>query len=678
METQQTPTTPPANDWYREWFEELYDAAINAVESGWNIIPISIASKKPLIKWVDYQTKAVTREEVEEWFELGVPLESGQRVKPFNIGLITGAISGVVVLDCDNQAAVDFAIKSNLTTPFSAKTARGRHYYFKHPGHGQRFANKVGGVGRDWPDLEGLDFRGDGGYVLMPPSIKYKDGAIQSRYEWEIGVGLDWDDIDGYLWRGAPSEVDAPIEGEFSFGSLSLAGVKIHNPDEAMPVWDQTKMRVAHLGRKLSTGDGTDSLMMKFCGQKVRQGVYGDDLVAVVLQYHNEFFDEAGYTKQQTEDWLKDKIRSAVEMDRRNYPEDYESDGSRKRKSEKEKQQRLGRLRPVFGSDVNRLLDSLGDTAYWADPLIPAETITQVVGYNGHGKSFFLSALLASMASGRPEFGPYDTGKPCKIFYLDYDNPSRTVLHRLSGFNKMFGDTGERFALWSPTLINSEDGGDMNLATEAGFSLLGEWLEVVKPDIVVIDTVRNAFGGMEEASASEWFKVNHVAKTIRTAFKASVVLVHHRNKPGEHGLGREAGSTAQLTDIDTQIMVTQVLRDKHEARAKAGLLDGDLSVHDINGREWTPFGYLEQRLQPDSRLKMVTQVSFGKVRMQTEMHKTHYIGWAEALADGQQYIVSTSSPMQKARYFANQGLSVEEVSRRLSLPVFEVRRWLGN
>ena len=82
---------------------------------------------------------------------------------------------------------------------------------------------------------------------------------------------------------------------------------------------------------------------------------------------------------------------------------------------------------------------------------------------------------------------------------MDYDNPSRTILYRFRNFLNMFGETKDRFNIWSPALISSEDGGEMNLATEAGFKLLGEWLDVVKPDVVVIDTVRNAFGGMEEA-----------------------------------------------------------------------------------------------------------------------------------------------------------------------------------
>lgn len=655
-----------------EWVARLRDAAIEALDRGWNVFPISLNSKKPIIEWRDLQTRPVDIDELDDWFDNGAPAPNGDRILPFNLGLVTGALSGVLVLDCDNAAALRHAEKAGWTSPFSVKTTRGRHYYFAHPGHGKRFRNKVGGTGRDWPDVGGLDFRGDGGYVLMPPSIKLKDGEVAHEYAWEIGAGLDWDDLSSFPWMGQPSEADPDMQEEFSFGNLNLSGVRVHNPLDGVSVYEQTKLRVALLGRKLVDGDGRNNWLVRFAGQKVRSGVSGDDLLVSVDQYMDEFFgDHLPPFEVQT------VIRSALEMDRRNYPEDYTPTGERIVKKKEEEKKTLGRLRPVFSGDVQRLLDTLGDTTYWADPIVPAGTITQVVGYNGHGKSYFLAALLTSMASGRGAFGPYETPKRGKVFYLDYDNPARTVLHRLSGFNKMFGDTGDNFALWTPTLIAPEDGGEMNLATEAGFSLLGEWLDHLKPDVVVIDTIRNAFGGMDENSPQEWFKVNHVAKTIRNAHGASVVMVHHRNKPGEGGLGREAGSTAQLTDIDTQVMVTQVFRDKNEAKSKAGLLDTEHSVYDVGGREWTPFGYLEQRLEPDSRLKMVSQISFGKVRQQTEMHQTHYIGWAERLMDGSQYVVSTVSMKQKAQLLAGQGASAEEIARKLSLPLWEIRRWLS-
>ena len=657
------------------WFDDLYTEALEAIDRGWNLIPISVSSKRPLLKWTKYQTERVTSDDIDDWFTNGAPTDSGHRVKPFNLAVLTGAISGIVVVDCDNEDAAVYAMQNGMNSPYSVRTTRGRHFYFAHPMNGQRYKNQVAG-NPGWFDVEGLDFRGDGGYVLMPPSVKYKDGEPVSQYGWEKPLHADWDDLELHTWKGTPSAVDAPFEGEFSFGALNLASVPIVNADDSAPIWEQTKMRVAHLGRKLGEGDGTDALMVRYVGQKVREGLPLEDLWKAVNDYHDEFFDQSGYSAEETADWLKKKIQSAVYMDRRNHPDDYDADGNRIVEKKESKEQRLGRLRPVLSGDVDRLLDTLGETEYWADPLIPAATITQVVGYNGHGKSFFLAALLNSLAAGRQDFGPYSTPKPAKIFYMDYDNPSRTILYRFRNFLNMFGDTGDKFNIWSPALISPEDGGEMNLAAEDGFKLLGEWLEVVQPDIVVIDTVRNAFGGLEEASASEWFKVNHVAKSIRTKFGASVVMVHHRNKPGEGGLGREAGSTAQLTDIDTQVMVTQVLREKQEAKAKAGLLDSDLTVYDLNGKDWSPFGYLEQRLEPDSRLRMVSQISFGKVRQQTEMHQTHYIGWAERLMDGSQYIVSTASPRQKALYLQTQGMGAEDIARRLYLPVYEVKQWL--
>jgi len=653
-----------------EWVARLRDEAVAALDRGWNLIPISINSKKPIIKWLDLQSRTLTIDELDDWFDNGVPSASGQRIAPFNLGVVTGSISGILILDCDNEDALKHASKAGWTTPFSVQTTRGRHFYFRHPGHGKRFANKVGGSGRDWPDVIGLDFRGDGGYALMPPSLKLSEGSVVHQYEWEIGAGLDWDDLESFPWRGNPTNVEVSQE-EFSFGALDLSSVKVSSPLDGASIYEQTRVRVALLGRKLSDGDGRNNWLVRFAGQKVRAGLTGDDLLLVVGKYMDEFFSD-----HRDDGEVATVLRSATDMDRRNYPEDYDSSGARKVKAP-EPAKPSGLLRPVYSGDVQRLLDTLGDTAYWADPLIAAETITQVVGYNGHGKSFFLAALLTSMAAGRPAFGPYDTPKPAKVFYLDYDNPARTVLHRLGGFNKMFGDTGERFGLWTPTLIPPEEGGEMNLATENGFKTLGNWLDVVDPDILVIDTVRNAFGGMDEASPQEWFKVNHVAKTVRNLHRASVVLVHHRNKPGEGGLGREAGSTAQLTDIDTQVMVTQVFRDKTDAKTKAGLLDSDLNVLDMADREWTPYGYLEQRLEPDSRLKMVSQISFGKVRQQTEMHQTHYIGWAERLMDGSQYVVSTASAKQKAAILSSRGETPENIARKLSMPLYEVRRWVA-
>lgn len=86
-----------------------------------------------------------------------------------NIGLLTGAVSGVIVLDIDPRHGGDKTIEAlqkqfgDLPLTWSVKTGGGGwHLYFKHPGG--RIGNSAGKIG------EGIDLRGDGGYIVFPPS----------------------------------------------------------------------------------------------------------------------------------------------------------------------------------------------------------------------------------------------------------------------------------------------------------------------------------------------------------------------------------------------------------------------------------------------------------------------------------------------------------------------------
>jgi Bifunctional DNA primase/polymerase, N-terminal/AAA domain/Primase C terminal 1 (PriCT-1) len=126
---------------------------------GWS--PIRLKGKIPAEPWAEYQQRCMTLEEVEE--------------KPWpGVGVVTGAISGIVVLDADSPEAVEeLKRRGHPATPM-VKTARGVHAYFRHPGG--ELPTRLG-LG------SGLDLKGDGGYVVTPPS-KHPSGAT---YEWIIG-----------------------------------------------------------------------------------------------------------------------------------------------------------------------------------------------------------------------------------------------------------------------------------------------------------------------------------------------------------------------------------------------------------------------------------------------------------------------------------------------------------
>jgi Bifunctional DNA primase/polymerase, N-terminal/Primase C terminal 1 (PriCT-1) len=98
-----------------------------------------------------------------------------------NIGIANGAKSSLVVLDVDPDKGGSLTLEDLLTehgslpeTVESLTGGGGRHLLFGDPGvEIKNSASKLGA---------GLDIRGDGGYIIAPPSL-HETGC---RYEWEV------------------------------------------------------------------------------------------------------------------------------------------------------------------------------------------------------------------------------------------------------------------------------------------------------------------------------------------------------------------------------------------------------------------------------------------------------------------------------------------------------------
>jgi hypothetical protein len=139
------------------------EAALEYYEMGLSVIPLK-KDKRPLISWLPYQQKRASTDEIREWWN---------KYPQANVGIVTGAISDIIVLDCDSQEAIDsFRSRYKGLTPV-AKTPRGMHFYFKYE-EGIRNTVKIGNLD--------MDLRGEGGYVVAPPSIN-GDGK---KYTWHL------------------------------------------------------------------------------------------------------------------------------------------------------------------------------------------------------------------------------------------------------------------------------------------------------------------------------------------------------------------------------------------------------------------------------------------------------------------------------------------------------------
>ena len=96
-----------------------------------------------------------------------------------NVCIATGKVSGVVVLDIDPRHGGEDSLKALEessgplpVTPVTRTGGGGLHFFFQHPG--RRVPNRV-------DILPGIDFRGDGGFVVVPPS-NHESGDL---YSWK-------------------------------------------------------------------------------------------------------------------------------------------------------------------------------------------------------------------------------------------------------------------------------------------------------------------------------------------------------------------------------------------------------------------------------------------------------------------------------------------------------------
>lgn len=127
----------------------------------WSIIPVG-SNKAPLIDWKKYQTIKASREEVHQWFE---------KFPTVNIGVVTGKLSNLIGIDIDpRHGGTDKEFDRTITV--TARTGGGgKHFYFLYEEGIQNHA----GI------KPGLDVRGEGGFLIIPPS-KTESG----EYHWLI------------------------------------------------------------------------------------------------------------------------------------------------------------------------------------------------------------------------------------------------------------------------------------------------------------------------------------------------------------------------------------------------------------------------------------------------------------------------------------------------------------
>lgn len=144
------------------------DAALSYAARGWHVFPVKPEGKEPLTRH-GLKDATTDHKQIRRWWG---------KWPDANIGIRTGKESGLWVLDVDGSKGKESLARlieeyGDLPPTPTVITGKGLHFYFEYPPD-SRISNSAGKI------APGIDVRGDGGYVIAPPSI-HPSGR---RYQW--------------------------------------------------------------------------------------------------------------------------------------------------------------------------------------------------------------------------------------------------------------------------------------------------------------------------------------------------------------------------------------------------------------------------------------------------------------------------------------------------------------
>lgn len=271
-------------------FRRMYDL-------GFNLIPAD--DKVTVKRWKQYQTERLEPELFESWLE---------QFSGHNFALLTGQCPydpaiGIVVVDADDEAALNLAVSRVPTTPVKQYSARGEHFIYRHPGF---HVPTVRGLVVNNQKYK-LDVKGDGGYIMSPGSmhksgIRYREGCEWTRHLISTApiFNPEWLDIQP---KAESKETD------WSFVDHD------DNGETFMP--EKVKFAKAWLERQpvCQQGHGASSYFLALTG-KVLHGFSLDEgsAIDVLEEWGKRSIDEYGSSYPWNYHEVKHKVRDAAKQ----------------------------------------------------------------------------------------------------------------------------------------------------------------------------------------------------------------------------------------------------------------------------------------------------------------------------------------------------------------------------
>lgn len=463
----------------------MREAALFYRRRGWSVLPISPVSKKPLLDWYEFQTRLPEEHEVLNWW---------RKYPAAGVGIITGKLSNLVVLDVDPDKGADpNHIYRTYPTNIIARTGGGGgHFYYQYPSATEHVPNVVGKKdGRP----TGYDLRADGGFVVAPPSL-HPSGR---RYKW-LEQGKKPSPVPAGLleWVVPKHDLNGSVASKEPWLADALRGV-------GEGARDDTAARLAgfYLSKKISP-----------------------DVVLETLRNWNK----------QNEPPLPDKdvvkVVESVQRTRSRFPQSI---------SQRGRDLEDNATDPLRLISLHQYMARYGeeDVTWAVDGWLPDQTIAMMVSPPGTYKTWTLIDLAVSIATGTSFLGTAKVRRAGPVLMYQQEDFHGQMAQRIgtimaSRFPMNWEETKDKDVIVtlppSPP-VYFHDNRELRFDNKEIMDILESRIAELQPVAVIVDPLYTA-APMDDYMAKA---VPHMMrlKKIRDRYGCSFIIAHHTGKRSE-------------------------------------------------------------------------------------------------------------------------------------------------
>jgi len=494
----------------------LHEAARSWAQAGFYVFPCVPNGKEPACANGLYAA-TTDLEKIDQWW----------KEADYNIGISPGP-TAMWVLDVDGPLGAESLARLELEfgalpPTLAIQTPRGpahTHYWFA--------GSCRSSVGKLGPKL---DTRGEGGYVLVPPSVVNGKEYTYANESEDIAAGPEW----------IPRQLASRIAQRVAEHSISL-----DEPGNVERAKRSLQIQV-EVGAVAIEGAGGDDQTYRIACEILQLGISPAKAWELLRDEWNPHCqppwseDELAVKVQNAADYMQNDIGAwAVPPAAEIFSHIVASLRPEELSQTQKKPSRF------YPHALTELPAALKPPSWIIPGLIPEKGVVQIIGRQKSFKTFLALDLALGIASGRETFGFTPESRP--VVYAVGENASTFGLEHVPAWRLARG-VGEDFPFYTVAAVPKA-----MFAEEAKELIAEVKARGINPGVVVLDTMTRAMRGLDENNARDMGLFSEACDTVREALGCTVIVIRHTGKDSGRG-GR--GSNVFDGDCDTTLEVVR-------------------------------------------------------------------------------------------------------------------------